>query len=124
METIVSVLTFAESKYIAASQASRLRKLLVGLFDQRLEATTTYYDNQSCIKLSENPVFHYRFKQIDIRYHLIEDHVQKRAVELRYISTDERVADIFMKSLMKGKFVFFKDKMGLVKNTFLTKREC
>jgi hypothetical protein len=34
------------------------------------------------------------------------------------------VADILTKALMKGKFVYFKDKMGIVENTFLAKREC
>jgi hypothetical protein len=48
-----------------------------------------YYDNQSCIKLSKNPVFHNRFKHIEIRYHFIRDYVQRGAVELQYISTDE-----------------------------------
>lgn len=30
-------------------------------------------DNQSCIKLSENPMFHDMFKYIDIKYHFIKD---------------------------------------------------
>jgi hypothetical protein len=33
------------------------------------------------------------------------------------------VADILTKALMKGKFVFLKDKMGIVENTLLTKME-
>jgi hypothetical protein len=48
-----------------------------------------YCDNQSCIKLSENPVFHDRSKHIEIRYHFIRDYVQRGAIELQYISTDE-----------------------------------
>eukprot|EP01018_Ginkgo_biloba_P021684 Gb_35290 [translate_table: standard] len=113
---------------MAASQASCeaiwLRKLLVGLFGQQWQPTVIYYDNQSCIKLSENPVFHDRSKHIEIKYHFIRDYVQRGAVELQYISTDEQVADILTKALVKGKFVFFKDKLGVVKNTFLAKREC
>jgi hypothetical protein len=34
------------------------------------------------------------------------------------------MADILTKALMKGKFVFFKDKLGVVQNTFFAKREC
>jgi hypothetical protein len=45
-------------------------------------------------------------------------------VKLQYISTDEQVADILTKPLVKGKFVFFRDKLGVVQNTFLAKREC
>ena len=75
------------------------------------------------IKLSENPVFHDRSKHIEIRYHFIRDYVQ-RAVELQCIFTDEQVADILTKTLGKGKFVFFRDKLGVVSNTFLGMREC
>jgi hypothetical protein len=41
-----------------------------------------YCDNQSCIKLSENPVFHDRSKHIEIRYHFIRDYIQRGVVEL------------------------------------------
>ena len=50
--------------------------------------------------------------------------VQKGAVKLEYIPTDEQVADIFTKALHRGKHVYFRDKMGVVSNTFLSKREC
>ena len=121
-------LSSAEAEYMVASQASCeaiwLRKLLVGLFGLQLQPTVIYCDNQSCIKLSENPVFHDRSKHIEIRYHFIRDYVQKGAIKLQYISTDEQVADILTKALVKGKFIFFRDKLGVVKNTFLVKREC
>jgi hypothetical protein len=83
-----------------------------------------YCDNQSCIKLSENPIFHDRSTHIEIRYHFIRDYVQRGAFELQYISTDEQVADILTKALGKGKFVFFRDKPRVVSNTLLDKREC
>ena len=108
----------------ATCEALWLRKLLVDLFDQQFRPTVIYCDNQSCIQLSENPVFHDRSKHIEIRYHFIHDYVQRWAVELQYISTDEQVADILTKSLGRGKFVFFRDKLGVVQNTFLGKREC
>ena len=68
-------LSCAEVEYMAASQATCealwLRKLLVDLFDQELRPTAIYCDDKSCIQLSENPVFHYRSKHIEIRYHFI-----------------------------------------------------
>ena len=90
----------------------------------RAETTIIHCDNQSCIKLSENPVFHDKSKHIEIRYHFIRDYVQRGAVLLRYISSDEQVADILTKALGRGKHIYFRDKMGVVKNTFLGKREC
>ena len=59
-------LSSAEAEYMAASTASSeaiwLRKLLVNLLKEKMEATSILCDNQSCIKLSENPVFHDRSK--------------------------------------------------------------
>jgi hypothetical protein len=81
-------------------------------------------DNQSCIKLSENLVFHDRSKHIEIRYHFIRDWVQRGVVQLQYVSTDDQAAVILTKALPRGKHVYFRDKMGLVRNTFLSKREC
>jgi hypothetical protein len=42
---------------------------------------------------------------------------------LQYVSTDDQVADILTKALLRGKRVYFRDNMGLVRNTFLGKRE-
>jgi hypothetical protein len=64
-------LSSAEAEYMAASQAACeaiwMRKILVGLFGSHLDLTVIYCDNQSCIKLSINHVFHDRSKHIDIR---------------------------------------------------------
>jgi hypothetical protein len=67
----------AEAEYITASVARKeaiwLRKLVSGLFGDKLETTMVHCDNQSCIKLIENPIFHDRSKHIDMKYHYIRD---------------------------------------------------
>ena len=82
-----------EAEYIAACAASGevvwLRKMLSRLFDLQLEATCIYCDNQSCIKLSENPVFHDKPKHIEIKYQYICNMVEKGAMKLQCIATDE-----------------------------------
>jgi hypothetical protein len=59
----------------ASCKAIWICKMLVGLFGQEMPPTVIHYDNQSCIKLSENPVFHDQSKHIEIRYHFIRDWV-------------------------------------------------
>ena len=108
----------------ASCEAIWLRKLLVGLFGRELRPTIIYCDNQSCIKLFENHVFHDKLKHIKIEYHFIRDWVQRGAVQWEYISIDDQVVDILTKSLSKGKHERFQDLMGVVANTFLDKREC
>ena len=59
-----------EAKYMVASQAACeaiwMRNILVGLFGSQMDTTVIHCDNQSCIKLSTNLVFHDRSKHIDI----------------------------------------------------------
>lgn len=96
-----------------------LRKLLVGLFGQSLEPTIVHCDNQSRVKLSVNLVFHDRTKHVEIKYHYVRDMVERNAIQLRYISTDEQMTDILTKPLSKIKFVYFRDKLGMVENEAL-----
>ena len=50
--------------------------------------------------------------------------MKKGVVKLQHISTDEQIANILTKPLVKGKFVYFRDKLGVVENTSFAKREC
>ena len=107
----------------ASCEALWLHKLMVDSFGQELRPTVIHCDNQSCIKLSENPVFHDNSKHIEIRYQFIRDYVQRGVVQLQYVSTADQVVDILTKALGRGKHVYCRDKLGVVKNTFLGKRE-
>ena len=68
-------LSTAEAEYIAASDVGKeavwLCKLLTGLFGDVLETTVIQCDNQSCVKLSKNHVFHDKLKHIETRYHYL-----------------------------------------------------
>ena len=63
-------LSTTEAEYIATCSASYeaiwLQKLMSGLFNLELDTTVILCDNQSCIKMTENPVFHDRSKHIEI----------------------------------------------------------
>jgi hypothetical protein len=127
-ETGLIAQSTAEAEYIAASAASReavwLRKLLSDLFSSELEPTVIHCDNQSCIKLTENPVFHDRSKHIEMRYHYVRDMVQKNVLNIQYVPTAEQTTDIFTKPLSLTKFVYFRDKLGVAENASLAEREC
>ena len=79
-------LRIVEEQYVIACSASCevvwLQKLLSDLFDLQMDATCIHCDNQSCVKLPENPVFHDKSKHIKIKYHYIRDMVQKGVVKL------------------------------------------
>jgi len=54
----------------------------------------------------------------------IRDMVQRGAVKLQYISTNEQIADILTKPLSMVKVVYFRDKLGVMQNVSFTDREC
>eukprot|EP00253_Pinus_taeda_P003552 PITA_03552 len=111
-------LSTAEGEYIVVSMAFCevfwLRKLFSELFEHVLDTTVIFCDNQSWIRLSENPMFHDRSKNINIRYHFIRDMVQWGAIRLQHIKTDEQVTNILTKPLGKFKFLTFCEKLGVV----------
>jgi hypothetical protein len=109
---------------VAVRKAVWLRKLLTDLFDHEMDPTIIHCENQSCVKLSENLVFHDRSKHIEIKYHYIKDMVQRKAVHVQYLPTHEQIADIFTKPLAKTKFEYFRERLGLVDNASLAEREC
>jgi hypothetical protein len=50
-------------------------------------------DNESVIKLANNPVQHSRTKHIDIRHHFLRDHEAKGDITLRHVSTERQLID-------------------------------
>ena len=63
-------LNTAKAEYIAACSSSCeeiwLLKLMARLFDMDLDTMVICCDNQSCIKMTQNHVFHYKSKHIGI----------------------------------------------------------
>jgi hypothetical protein len=120
-------LSTTEANYMTACEACTealwIRKLISDLFDQIPESTIIHCDNQSCIRLSEYPVFHESSKHIEIKYYFIRDKVQEGEVKLEYIPTDENTTDILTKPLSRIMFAYFREKMGIVEITPLAERE-
>ena len=56
-----------------------------------------HVDNQGAICLAKDPVHHQRTKHIDIRFHYIRSEIQNGAVKLKYVPSDDNIADVFTK---------------------------
>ena len=82
-----------------------------------------YIDNQSCVKLLENPVFHDKSKHIEIKYHYIKDMVQRGAVKLQYVAMDEQIVDVLTKPLARVKFEYFREKLHVLQIEIPPKRK-
>ena len=70
-------------------------------------------DNQGAIALSKDNKFHVQTKHINICYHFICEVVEDGKIQVKYIPTDDNVADIFTKPLAKMKFHHFVELLGL-----------
>ena len=75
------------------------------------------------MKLFENPVFHDKSKHIKIKYHYIMDMVQRGAVKLLYVVTEEHIADVLTKPLDRLKFEYFREKHGVIHIKVPSKRK-
>ena len=75
-------------------------------------------DNQSCMKMTKNPVFHDNMKQVEIWYFYIHDMVHEKDIKLQYENTNEQVADVLTNPLSLVKFEHFQDKLGVVRKDF------
>jgi hypothetical protein len=71
-------------------------------------------DNESAIRMANNPVEHSRTKHIAIRYHFLRDHQQKGDNEIAYVSTKEQLADIFTKPLDEKMFTKLRHELNIL----------
>ncbi|KAK6151880.1 hypothetical protein DH2020_014515 [Rehmannia glutinosa] len=106
-----------EAEYIAAgncrTQVLLMRQQLRD-YDIKEKEIPIMCHNTSTIAISHNKVFHSRTKHIDVRYHFIRDHVEKKDITLEYVSTKKQLADIFTKPLCESRFEELKNELGLI----------
>jgi hypothetical protein len=97
-------LSTAEAEYVAVGQCCTqllwMRQTLRD-FGYNLSKVPLLCDNESAIRIAENPVEHSRTKHIDIRHHFLRDHGD---IEVFYVSTENQLADIFTKPLDEKTF--------------------
>ena len=93
------------------------------MFYVELDMTCVFCDNHNCVKLFKNLMFHDNLNHIEILYHYIKDMVQRGAVKLQYVATNEQIVDVFTKPLARVKFEYFRDKLGVLRIEVPPKRK-
>ena len=109
--------SITEAEYVAAgsfcAQLLWMQHQLAD-YDTLLTNTPIMCDNQSAIAITENPVFHSRTKNIEIRHHFIRDCVEKGKVILEFVFTKDQLANIFTKPLSEERFYYFLGQLGML----------
>nr|GEZ15868.1 retrovirus-related Pol polyprotein from transposon TNT 1-94 [Tanacetum cinerariifolium] len=92
----------AEAEYVSLSaccaQVLWMRTQLTD-YGFHFDKIPMYCDSKAAIAISCNPVQHSRTKHIDVRYHFINEKVEKGIVELFFVETKYQLADLFTKAL-------------------------
>jgi hypothetical protein len=112
-------LSSTEAEYIAGAHAAKeaiwLKSLVSEIWkDQATNSPITLHiDNQSAIAIAKNPEFHDRTKHIEVRHHFLRQQVDSKAIILKYLPTNDQVADVLTKGLTREKHERFTASMGV-----------
>jgi len=110
-------LSTAEAEYVAAGACyAQLLWMKRTLSDYGCEFSKIplLCDNESAIKLANNPVQHFRTKHIDIRHHFLIDHEAKGDIAIRHVRTDKQLADTFTKPLDESRFCALRSELNIL----------
>ncbi len=83
------------------------------LKEDQKSATVIYEDNQSAIKITENPMDHPQMKHIVTKYHFTREQMKNGVIKLVYCPSGEMKADILMKPLSKVQFESLQSSLGI-----------
>lgn len=113
----IVALSTTEAEYVAAAEGAKeaiwLKKLLESMGGEG-NSVELKMDNQSAIKLVQNPEYHKRTKHIDVRFHFIRDKVEEGTIVVNYVKSEEQLADILTKGLNKLAFIRLRTGIGMI----------
>nr|GEW84660.1 retrovirus-related Pol polyprotein from transposon TNT 1-94 [Tanacetum cinerariifolium] len=111
-----TTMSSTEAEYVALSAScAQVMWMRIQLQDYgfNYNKIPLYYDSQSTITISCNPVQYSRTKHIHTRYHFIKKHVENGIIELYFVRTEYQLADMFTKSLLKDRFKYLVRRIGM-----------
>jgi hypothetical protein len=115
-QTTVSLST-TEAEYVAGVDAGKeivwMRNLLQELEYGLTGASTLLMDNQSAIVVARNPEHHGRIRHLDMAHSWLRGTVESGVIDVKYVPTQDQLADIMTKALPKPAVERLRDMMGL-----------
>ncbi|XP_023764983.1 uncharacterized mitochondrial protein AtMg00810-like [Lactuca sativa] len=108
--------TEAEYKALANGTAEVIwiQSLLKDLGIQQDRAPVLWCDNLGATYLTANPVFHARTKHIGVDFHFVRENVAMGALDVRFISSNDQVADGLTKPTTRSMLAELEHNLNLV----------
>ena len=119
--TVSTSTTEAEYQALSmmVSEVKFVRLLLEELGYHQQLPTDIYEDNQSARALVYSTKYHERSKHIDIKHHQVREAAEDGIITVKYISTNDQLADIMTKALNGKRFHEFRKQLGIQKRGVL-----
>jgi histone deacetylase 1/2 len=108
--------TEAEYKALAngTAEATWLQSLLRELNVAQPRPPVLWCDNLGATYLTANPVFHARTKHIEVDFHFVREKVALGALEVRFVSSADQIADAFTKPVTKQMLQKLRTNLNLI----------
>ncbi len=110
-------LSSIEVKYQALAERAKETTWLWYLFQTlkmlQNQTITIHVNNQSCIKIAKNPIFHAHTKHIKMHCHFIQEKILSSEIDVKHVNIENQVVEILTKSLGKHKFQKFRNMMEI-----------
>ena len=110
-------LSTAEAEYISAGSCCAQilwMKATLNDFGIKFKRVPLLCDNESAIKMTNNPVQHARIKHIDVCHYFIRDHQQKGDICIKSVGAEDQLVNIFTKPLDEKRFCKLRNELNIV----------
>ena len=85
VNTLAAVVNPVSYKYLIAMGVRKKFRI------RHMDVVDLRVDNKDAIFLTENPEFHLRTKQIEVRYHWIREKVESNKIQVSYVPTKDMI---------------------------------
>jgi hypothetical protein len=83
-------------------------------FGIKFKKVSLLCDNESAIKLTNNPVQHAITRHIDVCYYFVRDHQQKGDNCIESVGTEDQLTDILTKPLDEKRFYKVRNELNIL----------
>ncbi|KAJ4776116.1 hypothetical protein LUZ62_060373 [Rhynchospora pubera] len=75
------------------------------------DSPVLWCDNIGATFLASNPIFHARTKHIEIDYHFVRERVANKELQVKFLSSQDQIADVLTKPLLSARFMNLRSKL-------------